>query len=134
MSGLLSRLRALFGGKAEDGGPVQPPPLRCKPGDVCLVVRNAWFHEARVMTGNPYVAPGARFITLKAGTVVRVTRNDGEFWQFEKPVPYSATINGRHYCGKVTGAADFLLQPLPGLEAEDCTTHDAYKPQPVEAA
>ena len=131
MSGLLSRLRALFGSRAEDGGNVQPRALRCKPGDVCIVVRNGWSDEAKFVFGLPLNL--GRRLLLPAGTVVRVTVHVGGMWQFEKPHEYRIESSGTTYIVRATGCVDEILQPLPGLEAEDRTTHEADKPQPVEA-
>jgi len=90
--------------------------LRCRPGDLCVVVRDAWARE-----GNLELPPGVDFKALKAGTVVRVVRHDGEQWIFEKPVPYHAVVNGWECSGVVEAAADEFLQPLRDQPGRDET-------------
>jgi hypothetical protein len=102
--------------------------LRCRPGDLCVVVRDAWARE-----GNLELPPGVDFKALKAGTVVRVVLHDGEQWIFEKPVPYHAVVSGWECSGVVEAAADEYLQPLRDQPGPDETLAWAGAPRRAQA-
>lgn len=95
--------------------------LRCRPGDLCLVRRDA--------TGT-HQPTGKRY-TLRGGTVVRVTNLfvlDGDpAWWFEEPIRLEPGITA-------DGVIDELLTPLRDRPGEDEILRIAGKPVEKPAA
>lgn len=91
--------------------------LRCRPGDWCVVVR-----EARASDGDSGAVPrGVDFVALKRGTVVRVLQHVDGMWDFEHPVRYDVHVDGWQIGGWVTAACDEHLQPLRDEQGPDET-------------
>lgn len=91
--------------------------LRCRPGDWCVVVRDAMASDG----GLDDLPPGVDFKALKRGTVVRVTQHVHGVWDFEHPVRYDVTVGGWQIGGWIEAAHDEYLQPLRDQPGPDET-------------
>lgn len=88
------------------------PKLRCKPGDVCLIVKQ---YEGRLVRGDHIKLP------TRMGIIVEVVSHDGKTWAFKEPLEQVVDLGDCTLTFVISGIADEFLQPLPKLDepAED---------------
>lgn len=108
----------------QDKPATDAPKLRCRPGDLCWVVRDS----------RDTCAYGS-YVALRGGTVVQVVEHDGHFWLFKEPVPYRHVFAdaGRVVSGTVTAAVDELLMPLRPDDGADEMLRIAGLPRHVDS-
>ena len=94
------------------------PKLRCKPGDICMIVKQ---YEGRFL-GESVKLPD------QLGIVVRVLSHDGYTWSFEDPLEVRIDIGGHMVGFTIYGLGDEFLQPLPKLdEPAEEVSHPAHR-------
>lgn len=107
------------------------PRLRCRPGDLCLVIGQVTRYAP--ITGEPYPVP------YRMGLIVEVVRHDGEVWELKQPIQHTYALRIGSLTTSVTCIADELLQPLPrdgaGLDEQEADPPPpaAKRPQLQEA-
>lgn len=102
------------------------PKLRCKPGDLCLIVKQ---YEGQLVRGDKVKLPD------RLGIVVRVVSHDGNTWDFEEPIEAKVDLGDCTLTITIFGIADEFLQPLPKLDepAEEMSVYAIRRRAAVQA-
>ena len=93
--------------------------LRCWPGCLAVIIRSEAGNEGRIV----------HCIRLALSEEIdrpRFHPHVGPVWLVDRVLPMSNGLRSRL-------VGDFQLTPITPPPGTDCTTHDADKPQPVEA-